>query len=749
LRRPERALIVGVLACTAGGMGAVDDPISRRLLTLAGQAGQEQPILRIGLAQGHALAVSAKRPYRLLDAATGLPVWKAEFAEPLQVVAEGGPREGLPSVYRVQVGAYGERAAAEAELERLARSTGSPGIVHYDADRGNWQVRIGRAGDRLDLNPLMERLREAGASGMWIAEEPAAAAGDVALRLVDGSYNSFPSGLARLIVAPARNDRIMLDGKPYRGVLELRVSPYGTVRAVNWVNLEQYLLGVVPAELGPEVWPELAALEAQAVAARTYAWRNRGQFSAEGFDLCDTPRCQVYLGADAEHPLSDRAVASTRGQVLTWNGQPIVALYTATCGGHTEDGKEIFPEHAEPYLRGVPCRAEADAMATLRAKIAGRSIAAVVDETGTDVTRDWALLVASGLAEADGGQAGPDQPLDAASLRSWTHKLAALSGLSGPSAAEPGAADTLARAVTTLLEDLGWTERATVLLSDEDCPALLRDPVAAALDLRERRALAYLVFLEALRPYPDGGFRPEGPATRARLAAAMVRIGESYRAFGLQTGIVSGVGEGSLRLIEGKGSVRLPIAPDAALFGLAGGRAVPAARLELWPGDRVQYRTSRGAIDFLELQPPVKGTADDRSAKVFSWEVRHSRRELEATLNRHVALGTLKDLEIVRRGVSGRIVELRVVGSQASTIVRGFDVRRLLDLRESLLVIEPQRNEAGEIEAVVFAGKGWGHGVGLCQVGAYGMALRGAGFRDILAHYYAGTRLDSLAVAAP
>jgi stage II sporulation protein D len=167
--------------------------------------------------------------------------------------------------------------------------------------------------------------------------------------------------------------------------------------------------------------------------------------------------------------------------------------------------------------------------------------------------------------------------------------------------------------------------------------------------------------------------------------------------------------------------------------------------LDVWPGDRVRYRTGGGgAIDFLELVPPIKGTSDDRSAKVYSWEIRKSRRVLEQAINRRVSIGRLEDLSVVRRGVSGRVVELEVVGTKGRTVVRGFDVRRLLDLKESLLVIEPQRDRSGAIEAVVFAGKGWGHGVGLCQVGAYGMALRGADYREILAHYYPGTSLARL-----
>ena len=88
-----------------------------------------------------------------------------------------------------------------------------------------------------------------------------------------------------------------------------------------------------------------------------------------------------------------------------------------------------------------------------------------------------------------------------------------------------------------------------------------------------------------------------------------------------------------------------------------------------------------------------------------------------------------------------------MVGSKATETVRGFSIRNILDLREILAVIEIQRDVKGEIEAVVFAGKGWGHGVGLCQVGAYGMALRGADYKAILTHYYTGTRIEPLRAA--
>lgn len=743
-------MAVGSLLALVGAIGSArGDSADEGLARLAHAAGQGARPLRVGLPARHAIVVDSDGPFRILDPATGQPVWRKRFVGEVRFVAEGGPPDGADSVFRVQVGAFSSAAAAERELRRLEPLVGGRGVVRHDVDRGSWRVRIGEAADRLALGPLVDRLREQGIEGSWIVEEPRDAPGDVRLRLVDASYESAVIEQRRLAVVPADDRPLRVEGKSYRGVIELRIGPFGTAQPVNWIELERYLLGVVPAELGPEVWPQLEALKAQAIAARTYAVANLHQFEDQGFDLCSTPRCQVYEGAEAEHPLSSRAVWSTKGEILTWGGEPIAALYTATCGGHTEDGGEIFPEHAAPYLRGVPCTAEGDAVASQRARVEGRTPRPATDETGADVTRDWALLAVAGVLgpEIAADPSGPERPLDSAGLRDLTRALARLSGRPEPDTGLPAAATTLAQAAAAVVADLGWEDRARVLISEPDLPALLRDPDLAPLSTGERRVLAYLASVEGLRPHGDGSFRPQRAATRARLAPLLVRIGDSYEAFGLRTAVVSGVRPQALRLVQGSGELRLPVAPEIALFGRTGGRAVAVRALELWPGDRVRFHTAGGAIDFLELLPPVKGAADDRSAKVYSWEVRRTRNELEQLVRRRVSVGRLLGLEVLRRGVSGRVVELRVVGTEGSTVVRGFDVRRLLDLRESLLVIESQYDADGRLEAVVFAGKGWGHGVGLCQVGAYGMALRGSGYREILAHYYSGAEIEKVDAA--
>jgi stage II sporulation protein D len=143
---------------------------------------------------------------------------------------------------------------------------------------------------------------------------------------------------------------LMFDGREYHGTLALR-SQGGGVSVVNGLSLDTYLRGVVPSE-SPSHWP-LAALEAQAVAARSYAVAELRPSS--WYDLVPTTADQVYGGVTAERASSDRAVYATRGQVLTWNGQVARTYYSSSSGGRTEAVQDAWPGAAPiPYLRSVP-----------------------------------------------------------------------------------------------------------------------------------------------------------------------------------------------------------------------------------------------------------------------------------------------------------------------------------------------------------------------------------------------------------
>jgi len=142
---------------------------------------------------------------------------------------------------------------------------------------------------------------------------------------------------------------LTFDGKGYRGSLTLVRRP-AALSVVNDVSLQPYLRGVVPSEM-PRLWLP-AAYEAQAIAARSYAlaaMRGTGYF-----DLYADTRDQVYGGIDAERPQTNAAVGYTAGQVLTYDGKPILAFYSSSTGGRTEAVQTAFPGRAPvPYLVSV------------------------------------------------------------------------------------------------------------------------------------------------------------------------------------------------------------------------------------------------------------------------------------------------------------------------------------------------------------------------------------------------------------
>ena len=152
-----------------------------------------------------------------------------------------------------------------------------------------------------------------------------------------------------LTIRPSGAGELALDGRRYRGALELRHKS-GGLTAVNIVPVDDYLRSVVPEEM-PTDWPA-EALKAQSVAARSFSLASRGRHASEGYDLCTTTHCQLYTGTAAEKSASTAAVRATRGEVLTYGGKPIEALFHTDSGGMTENSEDVWGSHV-PYLRAV------------------------------------------------------------------------------------------------------------------------------------------------------------------------------------------------------------------------------------------------------------------------------------------------------------------------------------------------------------------------------------------------------------
>jgi stage II sporulation protein D len=157
-----------------------------------------------------------------------------------------------------------------------------------------------------------------------------------------------------LLVRPAaQGGTLIVRGQPYRGELRIQQAPGGGLTVVNRLDMETYLLGVVPREIGRFDLDIYEAIKAQAVAARTYAYTYLGRRSEQGFDVYATVEDQVYGGASAENETVNRAVRETSGEILAYNGRPITAYYHSTCAGHTAAIDEVWNNAPVPYLVAV------------------------------------------------------------------------------------------------------------------------------------------------------------------------------------------------------------------------------------------------------------------------------------------------------------------------------------------------------------------------------------------------------------
>ncbi len=142
-----------------------------------------------------------------------------------------------------------------------------------------------------------------------------------------------------------------VNGTPYRGSLEVH-NLLGVLHVINIVEVDEYLLSVVPSEI-PSGWP-MEALKSQAVAARTYTYHHLMKNDRKNiYDLDSSRKFQVYKGASVETDSTTRAVTMTSGQIITYNDVPVVAYFHSTCGGRTIDDKYVWRGKDLPYLQGV------------------------------------------------------------------------------------------------------------------------------------------------------------------------------------------------------------------------------------------------------------------------------------------------------------------------------------------------------------------------------------------------------------
>ncbi len=498
----------------------------------------------------------------------------------------------------------------------------------------------------------------------------------------------------------------------YRGNIVVRSNARGTLHVINRVSLEDYLKGVVPSEMGPRVYDELEALKAQAVAARSYAIRHRGESAAKGYDLCGTPKCQVYGGVGAEHPLSSRAVEATTGEVVIWSEEVADTLFTSTCGGQTEAASDVFPSYSReeyPYLVAVKCAGESPI--PFRTSLPPGRPATPLGVRGR------ALLASLGRAGA--------AFQDVIAARSALRERLGLSPGGGPRTLQPAA-------VYADLERAAQFGETSLLTSPEEwnlAPAGWPREARAGYVLALRFQLGGATALPVDRPFTHEEV--------AGLYAGLVsRTGDLDEVDGR---LVASDGK-TITVRNGKGKTSYPLLDHYALYTGTGDRYLPEALARPFAGDRVKLFVRGGQVVCLAFALTPAAGLYERDSAWIHWTRRFSGAELMAKLRERDAArpgSVVRKVEVLERGTSGRARKVRLTTDAGPVLLVGLEIRFALGLPESLFTFVAGKDRSGPI--FTFYGRGWGHGVGLCQNGAYGEALAGKSYRDILGHYYPGT----------
>src|SRR5437870_4428346 len=491
-----------------------------------------------------------------------------------------------------------------------------------------------------------------------------------ALVEIDGGGILVIPKSTKIRVEPAGSVPIEVENRTYRGAIEVFGNSRNTFTVVNELPLEEYLIGVVPNELSPTTFAELEALKAQAVAARTYVVRNMGQSKNEGYDICATDACQVYMGQGSELPLSTQAVTETRGVIATYKDQPINALYSSTCGGRTEDAENIFDEKL-PYLVSTICEYKHPvplAFSTSRS------------------FPDWkeAVLEVAGVSNFSEAQ----------------HFMGlAVRG-------EPASSD-----LTTLASFIRQSFFPNVLTSS-DLSFLTEQGILSSSD-----------------PIP--------------LKEILFRLVDKKAAFEWQQGVLISWDGTTMRLLVEGQPKDFNLSPDAPIYQRVGDERLPMSQGSWIGGELMDFRAVGSKIQMLVYRINFANPAADRYSRLALWQVHKTRRELDAAL-KAVNIGAIRDMRVIDRGPSERPVMTEIIGTSGRRTVRALRLRTLLGLRDSLFSFDIERNAQGEVLGMMFYGRGWGHGVGMCQVGAYGMALEGATYEEILKKYYKAIELKKL-----
>lgn len=756
---------------------------------------EREPLIRIGLSTNVSVVSITTTDTQLVAASAGDQ--QRYLATNRISISARAYRPPSIEIYNFEIPNIETREEAESIAKDIRETTGEKALFSFDAATKMWRVRIGEAKETIEgAEEFKAALSEKGFDQTVIVTEKTTQVSADALALsnqiagspksevrslttsrprtaetdpnrVRATVSSVPTGadavinpgLREVIVSGTseaakftslkpvsfgsfneRSTPVRLNGKAYRGKIEVFVNSRGTLTVVNVVPLEEYLLGVVPRELS---LPQIEAQKAQAVAARTYAVANINGFAKQGFDMLPTVRSQVYDGVSAESAMGTRAVLETRGIFASYKGKPINALYTSTCGGRTENSENVF-EFNEPYLRGVECSLEGRRHFEPFLIKTVRPAARLRDEQNLELVRLMSLLAVNGfqLSTAQMTDDWFEDSPNASEISNWLNQLATKFGKTFPNVTRDTAKPLeLAKILTKFIYPENYAD---TLLSDSDINYQLSFDDAAEIPKTSRADVAMLMRDGYFTVYPDFTLKPQKHFSRAKMLRLIQQIYEKKKWMpALQSGTTQPSENGMLVIKSGKTNRQLNVRPDVFLLRQFGDRFYQMKETALIGGETVRFQTDgSGAVVYLEIMPSDQPTVAEKMSPFTMWSENLSASAVQSRLSRYVrGIGALYDVNIKQQGYSRRAVELEIIGSNGVKTLKGGKIRSALRLKEQLFVMNKRYGANGQVLSYSFTGRGWGHGVGMCQYGAFGMAKMGLKYDQIIKHYYTGVEL--------
>ncbi len=530
----------------------------------------------------------------------------------------------------------------------------------------------------------------------------------------------FVTDSNRIYIIPEEKQQLRFQGNNYPGIIV--VERHGiSVSIVNYVNLEDYVLGVLPYEI-PEKLSNPNFLKSQAIAIRSYAlyqMLNKNKYKKLGFDICSSYMCQVYKGLKPDIGKEfKKAVFSTKGKVVSFNLKPALTLYSAFCGGETENAKNLFSGINLPYLTSRKVY-----------KFGLNDKIITVSETFSYPSEIDLALNLSIIDIFDKQYLFKDVKPE--KINSCFKKL---SKLTGKSPIKPVKENSFSSIISAIDRYFGIYEKAKFEISRFEVRNLWRNYPG----LREKIVYEYL----SQKGVAKRGFSPDEKLSLYEFVRLLTKtLTKFYRVYEKSKFVAT---EGYKLTLELGGKRKELSFKNSHIYLQYNENEYPLQSIILTGNEEIEVFYIKDKIKILRVKYPKFNYFPDDPKFFPYWVKIYKRSELQSLIEKKYDIGKLEDIVVVKRGDSFRVSEIEIQGTKENLNLWGVSIKYILGLKDTYFIVNREFDETGNIKNFIFIGKGYGHGVGMCQIEAYLLGKRGMKYEQIIKTFYPGTKIESV-----